>query len=522
MTDLTTIDLELDLWKTLPHPEQIRGMKHLITKPYAGLFDQPGVGKTKQIIDAACWLWRNHIIDHVIVVSPAGVRGVWDEPDLGELEKHCWVPYQTQRYDSDTFTQSRNDDCLPWTFVSYGYIRKTTHQGKAKLYPAVDYLVRQFKGRRFWLVLDESSYVKGRFANQYAACKRLSGWAERRSILNGTPVSNTVLDLFPQFMVLNPQILHSDETGKPMTYTMFKSIYQVYELQTMSRDVAGQRKIIEFPKFVGDNQSMIPDLQRRAKPYILRRMTADCVDLPPKVYSHIEATLSKKTWKIYCEMRDTLVAWYEQNPSVAPNGAVKSMRLTQITSGFLGGLKINPINQDILQEIPDEMQEIDDAKLTAFLEWFETVRGSEQIIVWARFRKELERLNAALQKDGVTTGLIYGGQNDNQRQDVINSFTRGTTQVLVGQPKAGGIGLNLTAAHLEVYCSNDYNLITREQSEGRAHRRGQTKQVVIYDILAKGPNGERTVDFTILDALKRKEDFANWTADYWRVKLNEP
>jgi len=83
------------------------------------------------------------------------------------------------------------------------------------------------------------------------------------------------------------------------------------------------------------------------------------------------------------------------------------------------------------------------------------------------------------------------------------------------------MGLNLTASHTVVYLSNDYNLKTRLQSEDRVHRPGQTSPVSYFDIVAEGPNGQKTIDHTIMKALKAKDDLAKWTASAWLSELKE-
>ena len=91
----------------------------------------------------------------------------------------------------------------------------------------------------------------------------------------------------------------------------------------------------------------------------------------------------------------------------------------------------------------------------------------------------------------------------------------------MGQPQAGGWGLNLQTAHTVVYLSNDYNLVTRLQSEDRAHRKGQHEKVTYIDFLATTPNGFQTTDHVVLKALQKKENLANWTYTQWMQALQK-
>lgn len=167
------IEINPKRFKTTPTDEQVDGVKHIVTREASALFDRPGFGKTKQVIDAACILYEAGEIDTVLVISPASVRGVWDEPHFGELTKHCWVPFRTIRFNKKCEKISNDSTSLLWVITSYGFIRKSIKIGKTTKYPEVARLIALFKGRKTYLVLDESSYIKSKDANQFKACKKL-------------------------------------------------------------------------------------------------------------------------------------------------------------------------------------------------------------------------------------------------------------------------------------------------------------------------------------------------------------
>jgi SNF2 family DNA or RNA helicase len=512
------IEINPKLWRTPPRDSQIEGVKHLIRNPFAGVFDEQGVGKTKQIIDAACTLFSNGVIDTVVVVCPPSVRGVWDEPEFGELRKHCWVPYYTVRVDkrwSGVLPPTGKE--LLFVLLSYGYLRREHGEVKKKFFPTVRAISPVLQGRKVWTVFDESSYVKSHTAAQYRASFELSRLApvHRRTILNGTPIANNALDLWSQFNLIHEDLLKYNGEGNPLSFTQFRSRYMLLELKS----IPGRRP---FYNVLGEDKKELDILRKYVKPWIIRRTKDMVLDLPPKIYSILEAELSPAAWKIYKDMSDELVAFFERNPSMAANGAVKSVRLSQITSGFLGGIRIDEQGNLFEPEANQvfETKEIDRAKLDVFEDWFENLDKSSPIIVWCRFRAEMLRLLHSLESKGYSCGIIYGGQSDKQRQEFINRFQKGKLNVLIGQPKAGGIGLNLIQANTEIYISNDYNLISRLQSEDRVHRGGQTKQVYIIDILAVGPKRQKTIDHLILKALRDKEEIANWTAEEWKRHLS--
>jgi SNF2 family DNA or RNA helicase len=92
-------------------------------------------------------------------------------------------------------------------------------------------------------------------------------------------------------------------------------------------------------------------------------------------------------------------------------------------------------------------------------------------------------------------------------------------KVLFAQPHAGGFGLNLQTCFTAVYLSNDYSYSTRVQSEDRMHRAGQKNACLYVDLIAVGPAGQKTVDISILEALRDKKSVADWTTSQWRHAL---
>jgi hypothetical protein len=93
---------------------------------------------------------------------------------------------------------------------------------------------------------------------------------------------------------------------------------------------------------------------------------------------------------------------------------------------------------------------------------------------------------------------------------------------MVAQPEAGGVALDMSAATAVFRLSRDYNLKTLEQSNDRPLGPAQKADSIPYtDVVACGPDGQRTIDHTIVAALKQKENIARWTSEYWVKKLEE-
>ena len=84
-------EIDVNEFRLPPKPKQLDGIRAIILNKVFALFDDMGSGKTKQTIDAACWMYKRGRIDTVVVLAPAQVKSVWTDPDLGEIVKHGWV-----------------------------------------------------------------------------------------------------------------------------------------------------------------------------------------------------------------------------------------------------------------------------------------------------------------------------------------------------------------------------------------------------------------------------------------------
>lgn len=484
------------------------GVNKLLDHPWFGLFMEMGTGKSLTVIAAAQLLYRDGLIDQVIVVCPASVRAVWFDQHLGELSKH----YDGQAVAVEEHHVRKRKWAtgpgLKWVITNYDYLRSHVDE------------FRDLASSKTLLVCDESSAMKNEKAKQTKAVLKLRGCCGRVVILNGTPISNNPGDLFSQMKVLNPGILDL------RNFYMFKLRYGVlggFE----GRQVVAWRNL--------------EDLQARIAPHVMRVEKKDCLDLPDKLPPvTLTIPLSPKTWAHYREMREEMIVWLdEQKMSAAAQAAVRALRLSQLTSGFLGGiveqlacdcerpadcLRCNGTRQ-YLQERGAER--VSTEKLGLLTGWLKERLEEDslfKVLIWARFRHEVADIHAAL-PPGFARGIIWGGQLREDREHALRLLDPRTSPqqpvAVVGTPASGSMGLNLTAASTVVYISNDYSLKTRLQSEDRVHRPGQVKHVSYFDVVATGPDGQKTIDHAVVQALRAKESLANFTISAWRAALDE-
>jgi len=497
-----------------PYKHQVVGSQKLIDHPYFGLFDEMGAGKTKQVIDAAQTLFLMNVINRVVVVSPAPVRDVWWGPELGELAKHLWLSIHNRvteyhaslrRWDNGPLQQSE----LRWVVTNYDFIRRAE-----RLEPLL-----KACNRKTLLVLDESSYIKNYKAQQTKAAFKLRKRSGRIVILNGTPIANSPADLYTQAAIMDPAILACQ------TFFHYRSRYAVM----------GGYKGKEIVAWHG-----LDEVQSRMAPYVIRRLTRDCVDIPRKIPPvTLTVPMDDKTWTMYRGMRDNMVTWLSETEHVmASQAIVKITRLSQITSGFLGGVEqFDEETEGSTGELDlkapvsfSEVREISREKLDLMLLLLEKHWENEpnlKLIIWCRFRPELARLLAEVKRlfPHVALAALHGQQKRAERDRAIALMDPRTAPpgpgLLAGTPSTGRMGLNFTAAWIAYYMSNDYSLMTRNQSEARIYRPGQVMPSSYFDIAATGPKGQKTIDHAVLLAHRNKNDLASWTTAAWIKALTE-
>jgi len=549
-----------------PPPPHVRyGVEQIIANPYFLLADDMGGMKTAQTIISTQFLHEMDVIDRVIVVAPAAIRPkVWYDEDLGQLREQVWNDkrntvseyHQKVRAWSHGPKEARE---LRWIVTNYEFIRRESN--------LIELL--RYCGPKTMLVLDESSAVRTWDSAQTEAIMRLRWrdnakgrpiWGVERCgrvlLLNGTPVAETPMDMFAQCNIMHPSILNCRYV------THFKGRYALQEAVLGY----GGRPILSphgKPVMKIASWTNLPDLQQRVAPYILRREAKDFgVDfaLPPV---GMDVALTNNTWKIYKEMRDNMVAWLTSGVATAATAATKSMRLAQITSGFLGGIEDSGIDDlheqvddmaqlalsmgvefapgklDVLSNRPpSEVQEVGREKLDFALEWHEGLlkRYPElKLVTWCRFVPELKRyLKEVVDKfPNMSVGAACGqkvldmveGSQKAEREyalRLLHPKTAPNGAVTVGATQGtGAMGLNFTACRTVLDMSYDFSPWKKKQGDSRFNRPGQTGPVSFFYLVATGPKGQKTIDHHIMLTRLGKANVNDLTVAGWVKMLTE-
>ena len=506
---MTTLDLTA--CPVAPFAHQRTAITKIVEAPYVFLTDEMGLGKSKIIVDAASVLYAQGKIDHVIIVATSQVKPVWLDPELGQLATHCWptifntvTHYHSRKKQWVTGHSQNGEAGLLWVVTNYEYIRHGIKPRSRYIPPHLDTLLKLCTDRTL-LILDESSAVKSTRAQQTRACLHLRRACGRVVLMTGTPIAHSPMDLLSQANFLHPSIL-SDVPGTSTNIIQFRSRYA-----TMGGFQGKQ--ILSFRN--------LEDLQNRLQPHTLRRLKKDCLDLPAKLDPvTITTTLSAETWKAYTAMRDHMIVALGGSVSVAQQAVTKLIRLSQLTSGMIGGIEGSP---DVIHTLSHEKI----ATLTAWVTEQLEADPNFKLVVWTQFRADVERVRDALAAlpHPLEIGVLWGSSKAAERQRALRLLHPETAPtgaaVVIGTPQTGAMGITLAASHTVVYLNNSHSLNIRMQSEDRTHRPGQTHAVSYFEVVATGPKGQRTIDHIVLKALRAKRDLADWTAAAWLDELKK-
>jgi len=313
-----------------------------------------------------------------------------------------------------------------------------------------------------YIILDESQNIKNPSSKSYQAVKQLK--SRHKLILSGTPVENTVNDLWTQMSFINPGLLGSQQ-------------FFLNEFVTPIEKKKDEDKALR--------------LQALIKPFVLRRTKEQvATELPPKTEQ-----------LFYCQMSDEQSAVYEKVKSEYRNELLQSLEdgtFAQTQIQVLQGLiKLRQIANHPF--MIDDTYEGDSGKFENVVHTLANVLdGGHKILVFSQFVKQLSIYRQYFDQHNIRYTYLDGSTQN--RGEVVKRFQEDAkTQVFLISIKAGGVGLNLTEADYVFILDPWWNPAVEQQAIDRTHRIGQTKNVFIYKFITKD-----TVEEKILALQQRK------------------
>lgn len=434
-------------------PHQVEGTEFLRQNERAALFDEQGLGKTKQLIDAIAAEIAGETLSGAVIICPNGLKTTWAE----EIKKFSDLPVAV-------FGAGRKARRRPFTKLRAAFYVINYEAVGAEL-PALKALLR-FKPMA--LVLDESHRIKTPDAKVTEAVLQLRGNAARRYILSGTPVANKPEDLWSQFYFLD------DGASLGETLDDFRARY----------------------KGAGGAYQSLDDLRSKVAGLSRRRLKDHAVRLPAKQIRRLRVKLSPNQQAMYDSMRNELALWVksltgEQVLQEAEAILARLVRLAQLAS--------NPGLLDAAyKEEPSKFAALDHILAEALS------RGPRKAIVWSSFVANMGVLQRryALYRPVTIHGAISGPERD----AAVRAFKNDPqVKLMIANPAAAREGLTLTQANLAIYLDRTFNLVDYIQSQDRIHRISQTRDCEILLLVA-----EDTVDEFIDFCLEQKARLAKY------------
>ena len=321
------------------------------------------------------------------------------------------------------------------------------------------------------VALDEAQAIKNPVAKRTKAARRLK--AGFRLVTTGTPIQNNLMDLHSLFGFVNPGLLGS---------------------------LQGFRRGFALPIERDGDAMAQARLRRLIAPFVLRRLKADVLDdLPERTEITLRVAMSTEEATLYETLRGRAVAELEAVRGDDPD-LVEGARRVQVLA-HLTRLRLACCHPRLVLDASDAAS----SKLAIFAETLEELlENRHKVLVFSQFVKHLKLIEQHLKDAGVSYQYLDGSTPAKARARRIAAFQAGQGDVFLISLKAGGLGLNLTAADYVIHMDPWWNPAVEDQASDRAHRIGQTRPVTIYRLVTEG-----TIEEQIVDLHRRKRDLAD-------------
>jgi len=425
---------------------QEEGYRYLSTLAHWGigacLADDMGLGKTIQSIAL--------VLEHAnkgatLIVAPTSVCFNWVE----EIKKFAPTLNVYSMYDIDRKNGLSEIKKMDVLICSYGLLHHNEEMLSKKTWETI--------------IIDEAQAIKNPNTKRWKAAMKLKG--KVRVALTGTPIENHLGELWSISNFINPGMLGS----------------QKYFQKNYATPIEGDQ-----------NADKMQALKSLMNPYILRRLKSEVLsELPPKT----EQT-------IYIEPTDEETAFYE---ALRQNAMEKLASSDKSNNRITILAEISKLRQACCDSsLANSDVSISNSKLKYFRETLSNIiENGHKVLVFSQYVRFLNIIQEALKEDKIHYQYIDGSTPQAQRKKNVEAFQDGDGDVFLLSLKAGGSGLNLTAADYVIHLDPWWNPAVEDQASDRAHRIGQERPVTIYRLIMKN-----TIEEKIISLHKDKRNLA--------------
>lgn len=448
-----------DINLTLPKDElkilrdyQLTGVKWLYTLAKTGfggiLADEMGLGKTIQVIYYIKQMLKDNENNKFLIVVPTSLAYNWDHEfdSFGSnIKRKICVGNKDKR---TKILRNLNDTNV--IITTYGLLREDE-----ELYNNLNFNT---------MVIDEAQNIKNNMAGITKVVKKIN--AETKFALTGTPLENSILELWSIFDFIMPGYLAS--------LTKFQSKYKIKD-------------------FDENSEILIKGLSKQINPFILRRKKQDVVkELPDKLINDIYIELKDEQKKLYVAELERVKE--EMEKIIETEGMNKARFLILQLLTKLRQICIDPsIVYDNYKDGSNKLEQLESIVN-------EYIKNNHKILIFSSFKTALNIVKEKLNKAKIKTYMIDGSVPAKDRIEMVDNFNNNDdVKVFLIMLKSGGTGLNLATADVVIHLDLWWNPQAENQATDRAHRIGQKNTVEVIHLITKG-----TIEEKILELQNKK------------------
>lgn len=540
-----------------PFAHQIEAFEKFKDAEDIALFFEMGCGKSFTTLHIAEYKYKKGQIKGLLIVAPNDVHRQWyDELVNGVDKNHDGILWQELTIDFEAqcvggrggqkeLYPFERDDLFKFVSVNIDTF-STPHKWEAivawanfnNYMIAIDEatVIKNPDSKRSQRLLYEFNDIKKRGRTIISSLKK----CPYRAILTGTPVTNGPMDLWSMIEFVHPNYFGRNYYSFRAHYGMFTKLTVETAGSVRDIDVLLNEKTWDGIKHCNDfieahilfgcseetymtikhqdhfegPYKNAEELRKLLEPIAIFKKLTDCVDMPAVHYVTRDVGLNAQQQAAYNSMKQQLMVQYAGHVMTAKNKLVSSIRLQQITSGFIVGKKdVDSLFSDMIENNFETLDDIDlnpeeviwlgdsNPKLDALMR--DVAECDKPLLILTRYSAEAAKIHELCEKAGYRTGLFTGWKV----KGGIDAFKNGELDILVANSSKISRGFNLQCAHVTLFYSNTFSMEIRQQSEFRTFRMGQQHPCLYIDYVAS------EVDRTIIQALQIKKNLLDTIRD---------
>lgn len=452
-------------WPLFEHQEHTAQFI-LDSDPGCFIMNDPGTGKTRSVLEAFDRHKKSEPKAKLIVIAPLSILEPAWGADIKKFTPHLKyvVAYASNRqtaFNADVDIYITNHDAVKWLKTDGNYTKYTQ--------------------KRDWLVVDESTAFKNATTQRSKALQKISGAYSKRILMTGTPVPNTICDVWHQILCV--------DGGQRLGSSFYRFRSQVCN----PVPVFGMPNIAKWEDKPGATDwvmDMIRDIS-------IRYAAEDCLDLPENRVQTLYIDLPRAIRNKYDQLAIDSVVLLQDKVINAVHAGSRLKKLLQLCTGAVydndGKAKLaHTARYELVADLVEQRP--------------------HPCVVAYNWKHERQQLQELADKRGISMAFIDGEVNPRHRTRIVDEFQAGKIKMLACHPQAAGHGLTLTAGKTTIWCSPTYNSEHFQQLNRRVHRAGQTEKTETI-LIAANHTAENEVYEKLQNKLVRMDDLLSLFAD---------